>query len=79
VTAGLLVQDKNLPPYLRRSLMISMLALFCTPLYMFLWFRAGHPNLMALFVVLWFGALIKALPRMLSLKSADLQQTANCA
>jgi hypothetical protein len=79
VTAGLLLQDKNLPPYLRRSLMISMLALFCTPLYMFLWFRAGHPNLMALFVVLWFGAVIKALPRMLSLKSADLQQTANCA
>jgi hypothetical protein len=34
---------------------------------------------MALFVVLWFGALIKALPRMLSLKSADLQQAANCA
>jgi hypothetical protein len=79
VTAGLLLQDGNLPPYVRRSLMISILALFCTPLYMFLWFRAGHPNLMALFVVLWFGALIKALPRMLSLKSADLQQTANCA
>lgn len=79
VTAGLLLQDGCLPPYLRRSLMISILALFCTPLYMFLWFRAGHPNLMALFVVLWFGALIKAIHKMPFLNSADLQQAANCA
>lgn len=79
ITAGLLLQDGCLPPYLRRSLMISILALFCTPLYMFFWFRAGHPNLMALFVVLWFGALIKAIHKMPFLNSADLQQAANCA
>lgn len=60
VTLGLLLQDSNLSPYVRLSFVISLLAIFCTPLYLFLWFRTAHPNFMAVFLLVWFGALVAA-------------------
>lgn len=62
VSLGLLVQDGHLSRYVRLSFVISLLAIFCTPLYLWLWFRTGHPNLMAVFLLLWFGALVTAAP-----------------
>jgi len=60
VSLGLLVQDGHLSRYVRLSFVISLLAIFCTPLYLLLWFRTGHPNVMAVFLLLWFGALAMA-------------------
>jgi hypothetical protein len=74
VTSGLLVQDRHLSRYVRLSFVISLLAIFCTPLYLFLWFRTGHPNLMAVFLLLWFGALVTAAHRERLQGSAAMSQ-----
>jgi Glycosyltransferase family 87 len=58
ITAGLLRQESRLTRHLYASLLVPILALFCTPLYLILWFKWGHPNLMALFLILWFAALV---------------------
>jgi hypothetical protein len=60
ITLGLL-QNKQLPNHVRLAFVISLLAIFCTPLYLFLWFRAGHPNLMAIFLLVWLVALVRAM------------------
>jgi hypothetical protein len=52
-----------IPRRLRNGLIVPAVALFCTPLYLLLWFRLGHPNLMALFLIVWFAALLKTLSR----------------
>jgi hypothetical protein len=58
VTLSLLIRLPSMPRLLRTGLVIPVFALFCTPLYLLLWFRLGHPNLMALFLILWFAALL---------------------
>jgi hypothetical protein len=63
VTLSLVLGSPSIPRRLRNGLIVPVVALFCTPLYLLLWFRLGHPNLMALFLILWFAALLKTLSR----------------
>ena len=58
VTLSLLVRVLSMGRLLRTGLVIPVIALFCTPIYLLLWFRLDHPNLMALFLILWFAALL---------------------
>lgn len=59
VTLGVLLRSPSVSRWWRSGLIIPLAAFFCTPLYLFLWFRLHHPNLMALFLILWFAALLK--------------------
>jgi hypothetical protein len=61
VTVSLLLRSPALPRFLRARLRLPLAALFFTPLYLFLWFRLHHPNLMALFLILWFAALLQTI------------------
>jgi Glycosyltransferase family 87 len=63
VTLGIVLRSPSLPRFLRSALVIPVIALFCAPLYLLLWFGVHHPNLMALFLILWFVTLLKAQSR----------------
>jgi Glycosyltransferase family 87 len=71
VTLGVLLRSRSLSPWIRSSLIIPVVAFFCTPLYLFLWFRLHHPNLMALFLILWFAALFKTASQTSAWKSSN--------
>lgn len=58
VSVSVLLRRPLLPTRFQWGLIIPVIALFCTPLYLFFWFRLGHPNLMANFLILWFLALL---------------------
>ena len=68
ITLGTLIHGGVASRFVRIASLVAIFALFCTPLYLLLWFRLGHPNLMALFLILWLVALWK----MLSLIQAGL-------
>jgi hypothetical protein len=61
VTLGLLVRGTPPVGFAKIASLVAIFALFCTPLYLLLWFRLGHPNLMALVLILWLVALARML------------------
>ena len=66
ISVSVLLRRRLFPNRLRWAMIISLLALFCTPLYLFLWFRLGHPNLMAVFLIVWFASLLGAAAQVVS-------------